>query len=140
MTERPIAVAASAADVGVLTRLICLTMFMLALAASLWLSLSDHLPDLVVRTIQGRQELAHFGMHTFLSALAALAFPQHRLRVVFGILVFAVAVELAQTTTVTRQVTAGDLTANLSGAVLGCGLIFAMRGFVLQGHGSRPGR
>ncbi|SNS86040.1 VanZ family protein [Tropicimonas sediminicola] len=138
MTERPIAVAASPADAGALTRLLCLTIFMLALAASLWLSLSDHLPRMLVRTVQGRQEMAHFGMHTFLAALAALAFPRRPLRVFLGVLAFAVAVELAQTTTLTRQVSVGDLAANLCGAILGSGLIFAVRGFVLQGHGSRP--
>ena len=140
MTERPIAMSVSSADTGVSVRLACLTLFGCALAAALWLSLSDHLPPPLTRAVQGRQDLAHVALHMCLTAVALLAFPSRKSRTVGSMLAFAVAVELSQAATLTRQVSVEDLGANLLGVLVGAGLLVALLGLAGAVRGADTAR
>lgn len=127
MTDRPIQAAAAAVPEGPSARGACVTLFGALLGASLWLSLSDHLPVLLTNLVEGRQALAHLAMHASLSIVALLAFRRHPYRTFASLLGFAVAVEVAQVATLTRQVSLEDFAANVAGVLVGSALFVACR-------------
>ncbi|TCP39277.1 hypothetical protein [Rhodovulum marinum] len=95
-------------------------------AAICWLSLTDDLPDLVRRAVEGYQVPAHGAMHMALAVLVYAALPRRRDAAAGVLLAVAVLLELAQGMTATREVWLSDMAANVAGSLAGIALFAAV--------------